>query len=95
MNMCLHGVIATGVETLRAELLIIWNVVPTNFALNGCLLILEIMVSYGWVILLIWMAWVHFSALMKKSNGIEIMGVFIKSTTCPKCLINLVIKLNT
>ena len=28
-------------------------------------------------------------------TDVDDMGVFIKSTTCPKCLIKLVIKLNT
>ena len=77
--MCLHGVIATGVETLRARVNYNmerdankfcsgWTLADTGN--NGC----------GWL------------ADITDMDG---MGVFIKSTTCLKCLINLVIRLNT
>ena len=77
--MCLHGVIATGVETLRARVNYNmerdankfcsgWTLADTGN--NGC----------GWL------------ADITDMDG---MGVFIKSTTCSKCLINLLIKLDT
>ena len=57
MNLCLLGTIATGVETLRARVKYNMNVVLVSFVPIGHSPIREIMVSCGWVILPIWMAW--------------------------------------
>ena len=57
MNMCLHGVIATGVETLPARVNYNMERGCNKFCSEWTLADTG---NNGWVILLIWMALVHF-----------------------------------
>ena len=84
MDMCSHGTITTGVDTLRVR-------VEHNMARGASKFCSKWKLAdtgnnelYGWVILLIWRVWELFLVLKKKSNGTKIMDVFTKFMQCLK-----------
>ena len=59
MNLCPLGTIATLVETVRARVKYNMESGASKFCSNWTLVDTGILVSCGWVMLPIWMAWGH------------------------------------